>query len=72
MPFRSKVKLGGREVDFVIGKYAIEIDGHPQSVAKNDWLVAEGYVPVHFTNGEIINNRNIVKELIRKYGYISI
>ena len=47
IPFRAKVKIHGREVDFLIGKYAIEVDGHSQSVLKNEQLVSEGYIPIH-------------------------
>lgn len=53
IPFRTKVKIGGREVDFLIGKYAIDIDGHQQDVNKNSMLVSLGYIPLHFNNNEI-------------------
>lgn len=55
IPFRSKVKIGGREVDFLIKKYAIDIDGHEQDVSKNVMLMRLGYSPVHFNNNEIPN-----------------
>lgn len=55
VPFLSKVKIGNREVDFIIGKYAIDIDGHEQDVLKNIMLVKHGYSPVHFNNNEIPN-----------------
>jgi very-short-patch-repair endonuclease len=51
--FRTKVKIGGREVDFLIGKVAIEIDAHPQDVEKNWKLIDLGYSPIHFNNWEI-------------------
>ena len=54
IPFRAKVLIGGREVDFVIGTYAIDIDGHPQDVAKNVMLVREGYTPIHLYNHEVL------------------
>jgi hypothetical protein len=50
IPFRAKIKIQGREIDFLIGKYAIEIDGHLQSVSKNEQLVKAGYVPIHLSN----------------------
>lgn len=53
IPFRTKVKIKGREIDFVIGGYAIEIDGHPHSQSKNDMLWAEGYFPIHLYNYQI-------------------
>lgn len=59
IPFRSKVIVCGREVDFIIGKYAIDIDGHAQDVEKNVMLVREGYTPIHILNhGVLIVNIN--------------
>ena len=48
IPFRAKVKIKGREIDFLIGRYAIEIDSHSQDVYKNHMLLNEGYTPIHF------------------------
>ena len=53
IPFKTKVVAEGREVDFVIGRYAIDIDGHDQDGAKNVHLVNAGYVPIHFSNREV-------------------
>jgi very-short-patch-repair endonuclease len=53
VPFKYKQKIGGREVDFIIGKYAIEIDGHEQDGLKNEMLAKEGYVPIHLSNKNI-------------------
>ena len=55
IPFRTKVIVKGREVDFIIGKYAIDIDGHDQDGSKNVHLVNAGYIPIHFSNQEIIS-----------------
>ncbi len=55
IPFQSKVKIMGFEVDFVIKNYAIEIDGHRQSIKKNWVLRGLGYNPIHFNNNEIPN-----------------
>lgn len=55
IPFRAKVIVNGREVDFLIGRYAIDIDGHDQDPSKNVHLVKAGYVPIHFSNQEIIS-----------------
>jgi very-short-patch-repair endonuclease len=51
--FFSKVKIGGREVDFICGKYAIDIDGHKQDPLKNELLVNCGFIPVHYDNKEV-------------------
>lgn len=53
IPFKSKVKIGGREIDFLIGKYAIDIDCHPQDVSKNLMLLNQGYTPIHFNNRDV-------------------
>lgn len=53
IPFRAKVEIQGREVDFLIGNYAIEIDGHDQNVRKNMRIRAAGYLPLHLNNWEI-------------------
>ena len=53
IPFRTKVKIKGREIDFLIGKTAIEIDSHPQDVEKNKLLIAAGYNPLHFHSSGI-------------------
>lgn len=40
-------------MDFLIGKHAIDIDGHAQDVYKNQMLIESGYNPIHFNNNEI-------------------
>ena len=61
--FKTKVKIDNREIDFLIGKYAIEIDCHEQDGLKNEMLVREGFIPIHFSNREIKNNEhNKIKE----------
>ena len=55
IPFRSKVKIMGREIDFIVKNYAIDIDGHKQNVSKNWMLTSMGYTPIHFNNNEIPN-----------------
>ncbi len=53
VPFKYKQIIGGREVDFIIGKYAVEIDGHKQDGYKNEMLAIEGYTPIHLSNNNI-------------------
>ena len=69
IPFRHRWLIRGREVDFVIGKYVIEIDGHEQDGEKNLQLIEMGYVPIHFSNQEIINNRDKIKNQLKNYGF---
>ena len=57
--FRTKIKINGEEVDFLIGRYAIEIDGHKQDGYKNHRLANAGYIPVHYNNREISPKLNI-------------
>ncbi len=53
IPFQTKVKIQGREIDFLVKNYAIEIDGHAQDVEKNFLIIHAGYTPWHFYNWEI-------------------
>jgi len=55
IPFRAKVIVKGREIDFLIGRYAIEISGHIQDPSRNEELVRLNYVPIHFSNQEIFS-----------------
>ena len=59
IPFKAKVMIGGREVDFLVGRYAIDIDGHEQFKGKNEMLVKLGYIPLHFSNTGITNKLDI-------------
>jgi len=64
IPFKTKVIVRDREVDFIIGKYAIDIDGHNQDGAKNVHLVNAGYIPLHFANKEVTSQiTNKLKKL---------
>ena len=60
IPFETKVKINGREVDFLVGRYAIDIDCHEQDGLKNHMLADCGYIPIHFTNQEV---KNKIKKL---------
>ncbi len=53
IPFQTKVKIKGREIDFLVGKNAIEIDGHIQDVNKNKMLTQGGYNPIHLSSWAI-------------------
>lgn len=64
--FQSKVSVGGYEVDFLIGNYAIEINGHSQRGDKNHTLAELGYIPLHFTNTEVYSNRDLLLETIKQ------
>jgi hypothetical protein len=57
IPFKTKVKINGGEIDFLIGKYAIEIDGHYQDGLKNSLLIGQGYIPIHINNNKTKNTK---------------
>lgn len=63
--FQAKVMIAGKERDFVIGNKVIEINGHAQDEEKNNELVRLGYTPIHFSNDEILNNRDSIIEIIK-------
>lgn len=68
IPYKHRVLVREREVDFIVGRYAVEIDGHEQSATRNDWLVRKGYVPLHYQNKALIENRTAVEQdIIQKY-----
>lgn len=68
IPFKHRVKVEDREIDFIIGHYAIEIDGHRQSAQRNEWLFSNGYTPIHYTNFALLNNRPAVEQdITNKY-----
>lgn len=66
IPFRTKVMAAGREIDFLIGNLAIEIDGHDQDTTKNSILCSLGYVPLHYGNRDIREHRDEIKKEILK------
>ena len=54
IPFKTKIKINNREIDFLVGRYAVDIDGHAQDGLKNEMLVREGYIPIHIHNKEVM------------------
>ncbi len=68
IPFQHRVKIDGNEIDFIVGNYAIEIDGHKQSSQRNAWLILKGFNPVHYQNRAFKENLSSVeKNIIDKY-----
>lgn len=65
IPFRHRWIVSGREIDFIVGHHAIEIDGHDQDGSKNELLAKEGYVPIHLHNSEVTRDAviNLIKRL---------
>lgn len=65
IPFRCKVMLYGREVDFLIGKHIIEINGHEQDTSKNSTLLEKGYSVIHYDTSDILTNREEITNEIK-------
>jgi len=61
IPFQAKIIINKHEVDFLIGKYAVEINGHKQNTDKNEMLARAGYIPIHYSNNEINSKLNVNK-----------
>jgi len=64
--FRHRWKIDNLEIDFLVGRYAIEIDGHDQDEKKNLCIIELGYVPIHIRNKDILNNREFIKNNLQK------
>lgn len=70
--FKYHVLVDDREIDFIVGNYAIEIDGHEQSSQRNAWLLSKGYQLIHYRNSALLKNRSVVEEdITSKYGLFS-
>lgn len=53
--FEARARVGKYEVDFLIGRTAIEVDGNVHtwsSDEKDTYLFSMGYVPVHISTGK--------------------
>lgn len=69
IPFKHRWLLKGYEVDFLIGKIIVEVDGEDQqTVEKNKVLAEAGYHVIHIKN-KATRKRSHIKLFIRKiYG----
>lgn len=65
IPFKHRWLVHGVECDFLIGNICLEIDGHEQDGLKNNMLVNHGFIPIHFTNDEIIKDKLKIKKDIK-------
>jgi len=64
IPFKTKVEICGHEVDFLVGKTIIEIDGHTQNADKNKKVLEAGYDILHIRNEEV-NDSDIILCLLK-------
>jgi len=63
IPFKHRWMIQDKEIDFIVGKYAIEINGHKQNTDKNEMLVSAGYIPIHFSNDDTLDKNNLINIL---------
>lgn len=63
VPFKYKARYEGYEIDFLIGRWAIEFNGHIQNVQKNIALLKAGYTVVNFSNNVISDLDQWLKNL---------
>ena len=61
LSFETKVKIEGREIDFLIGKVAVEIGNHSQDVEKNSRILENGFHLLFITNAELYSNPKAVE-----------
>lgn len=59
--FETKVKVSGREIDFLIGKVAVEIGNHSQDILKNKNILENGYHLLFITNDELYDSPETVE-----------
>ncbi len=64
VPFEHRKRIEDHEIDFIIGRYAVEIDGHPQDTRRNQWLEEKGYIPLHYHNRAIRDRLDLVEQSI--------
>jgi very-short-patch-repair endonuclease len=61
--FKTKIKIGRYEVDFIIGRVVIEVDGSVHKRTNNSkdiYLIKKGYIPLHVSGGK----KAVEKDLI--------
>ncbi|MFA5158503.1 MAG: DUF559 domain-containing protein [Patescibacteria group bacterium] len=64
--FKARTNVGRYEVDFIIGRVILEVDGSVHSgtnTQKDIYLVNKGFVPLHFSTSRK-NTETIEKTLI--------
>ena len=67
IPFKFKQRIGKYEVDFLINKLIVELDGEVHRNIKTErdiYLSNQGYVPVHLRNNEVWNNSDKMEKEI--------
>lgn len=68
--FKFRELINGREIDFLIGRVIVEVDGihhQPSKDRKKDIFLSNlGYIPLHFSAKEIrINPQETFKKIMK-------
>jgi len=63
IPFKHRWLVKGLEIDFLIGDYALELDGHAQDPERNHKIKSLGLTPLHLSN-EATNDPAYLKSLL--------
>ena len=61
--FRTKVKIKGHEVDFLIGNNIVEIRNSRQRPERNQTLLEAGYNLFYLTSGDVKKTTKIIEFL---------
>jgi len=64
--FKARARIGRYEVDFLIGRVALEVDGSVHrkiNPARDTELFKQGYVPLH-VRADAVKSPEVVKEII--------
>jgi very-short-patch-repair endonuclease len=67
IPFRAKWKVNGKEVDFLVGRVILEIDGKIHKhidTEREKMLFDAGYIPIHISSREIYEDKAIEEKII--------
>lgn len=67
IPFIFRSKIAGREIDFLIGKIAIEIGDHSQDIVKNKQVIESGYSLLFISNKDLRDNPIEVEKHLLTY-----
>jgi len=65
IPFKTKWRVKGHEVDFLIGRVIIEIDGKTHnhlSSQREKLFIDAGYVPFHISTVEIRKSPGVIEQ----------
>ncbi len=65
--FKAKWKINGREVDFLIGKVIVEVDGNVHGSIdreREQMFLDSGYLPLHISVNQVYKSSELEKDII--------